>query len=180
MEKKEYKITPLNQTPRSPDELLSGAFNDEIKGRMEAVIECEGPIRESLMYKRVLNSYSLYKNGVLLNGLLTSLSSSLSFPVTLDVGLEKVFHTGEDEDYFRPTPLGETRYSYQIPDREGTNAILYILENGDKHSYTRSELYRLFMAEMGYLRSGDRIEELFGNALKDERIKRSGNGRIIK
>lgn len=180
MEKKEYRIATLAETPRTPDELLSGTFNDEIKERMETVIRIEGPVRESLLYKRVLNSYSLYKNGSLLNELLTSLSSSLSYPVTVDIGAEKVFHTGEDEDYFRPTPLGETRYSYQIPDWEGANAILYILATGDRSSYTKSELYRLFMAEMGYQRSGDRIEELFQNALKDERIKRSGNGRIIK
>ncbi len=72
------------------------------------------------------------------------------------------------------------RYSYQIPEKEAANAILYILEKGDKNSYTKSTLYRLFLSEMEYLKSGDRIVELFNAALMDERIKISGNGRIIK
>jgi hypothetical protein len=33
---------------------------------------------------------------------------------------------------------------------------------------------------MGYLRSGDQLERLFEGALLDPRIRRSGNGRILK
>lgn len=180
MEKKEYTFTVLEDKPLTDRELLSGAYDEEILKRMERVVRTEGPVRESLLYKRVLNSFSLHRNGALINALLTTLSSTLQFPVTTDLSGEKVFHTGGDEDYFRPTPDGKIRYSYQIPDIEGANAVLYILGNGVKASYTKSELYSLFKAELGYLKSGDRLEELFGNALRDGRIKRSGNGRILK
>ena len=179
MEKKDYTLTNLEFTPESAEEMLSGAFDDDITARMTKVIETEGPVRESLMFKRVLNSYDLYKNGSRLSVLLSSLSSALPFSVTFDDG-EKVYHTGGVEDYFRPTPLSEVRYSYQIPYLEGANCILWILENGERNSYTKSALFRIFISEMGYLKSGDQITSLFEGALKDDRIKISGNGRIMR
>ena len=179
MEKKDYTLTGLVFTPESAEEMLSGALDDDILLRMKKVIETEGPVRESLMFKRVLNSYDLYKNGSRLSVLLSSLSERLTFPVTFDDG-EKVYHTGESEDYFRPTPLSEVRYSYQIPYSEGANCILWILENGEGNSYTKSTLFRLFLSEMGYLKSGDQITSLFEGALRDGRIKISGNGRIMR
>ncbi len=179
MEKKDYTLTDLEFTPRSAEEMLSGSLDDDILARMKKVIETEGPVKESLMFKRVLNSYDLYKNGSRLSVLLSSLSSRLEYPVTED-GEEKVYHTGKNEDYFRPTPLSEVRYSYQIPYAEGANCILYILENTDKTSYTKSVLFRLFLSQMGYLKSGDQITSLFEGALRDARIKISGNGRIMR
>ncbi len=180
MEKKEYVVADLKDRVISPEELLSHAYDDDIKKRLEKVISIEGPIKESLLIKRVLNSYSLYKNGSRIEPHLSPILTSLSFPTTVDKDGERVYHTGKSEDYFRPTPLSSVRYSYQIPEKEAANAILYILEKGDKNSYTKSTLYRLFLSEMEYLKSGDRIVELFNAALMDERIKISGNGRIIK
>ncbi len=180
MEKKDYTVTPLEVTPKTSEEMLTRAFDDDILSRMERVIETEGPVRESLLFKRVLNSYDLFKNGSRLNGLLVSLTESLNAPVTTDRDGEKVYHTGKNEDYFRPTPLSEDRYSYQIPHAEAAACILYILENGNKNSYRKNELYRLFIAEMGYLKSGDQIRTLFDGALNDPRIRISGNGRIMK
>ncbi len=180
MEKKEYTITAFEVTPKTSEEMLSGAFDDDILSRMERVIESEGPVKESLMFKRVLNSYDLFKNGSRLNGLLVSVTERLDVPVTTDSDGEKVYHTGKSEDCFRPTPLSEERYSYQIPHAEAANCILYILENGEKNSYRKGELYRLFISEMGYLKSGDQIRSLFEGALNDPRIRISGNGRIMK
>lgn len=179
MEKREYKVTVLEERALFSSELLSGAHNDDIVKRMKEIIAVEGPIRESLLYKRVLNSYSLYKNGSLLNDLLLSLTASFD-NTTMDENGERVYHTGKDESYFRPTPDSSVRYSYQIPYVEGANAILYILENGNKSSYTKSELLRLFISQMGYQKNGDKIEELFSYALQDPRIRKSGNGRIVK
>lgn len=179
MEKREYTVTELDIKPLSSHDLLSGAYNDDILRRMKKVISVEGPLKESLLYKRVLNSYSLYKNGSLLSALLSSLSASFG-NTSIDRDGEKVFHTEGAEDYFRATPDGDIRYSYQIPSLEGANAVLYILEKTVKTSYTKSELKRLFLSEMGYSKTGDRIEELFEASLRDNRIRKSGNGRILK
>lgn len=179
MEKREYTVTELDIKPLSSHDLVSGAYNDDILKRMKKVITVEGPVKESLLYKRVLNSYSLYKNGALLSALLSSLSASFG-NTSIDWDGEKVFHTEGGENYFRATPDGDIRYSYQIPSLEGANAVLYILEKGVKTSYTKSELKRLFLSEMGYSKTGDRIEELFEASLCDSRIRKSGNGRILK
>lgn len=180
MEKKEYTVTELEVKTLTPDEILSEAFDSEIARRMKEVIATESPIKESLLIKRVLSSLSIYKNGSRIDAHLSPLLSSLNFPSTIDRDGERVYHTGVDEEYFRPTPDSAIRYSYQIPSSEVANAILYILEKGNKNSYTKSELYRLFLSQMEYLKSGERLLELYEAALKDERIKISGNGRIIK
>lgn len=178
MEKRDYTKAELDYSPRTTEELT--ASPGDVLERMRKTIEAEGPIRESLLIKRVLNSYDLYRNGSTLSPFLSDILSRIGTPVTVDGDGGRVFHTGGNEDYFRPTPDGDTRYSYQIPYSEAANCLIYIMENGEKNSYTKSELYRLFLSEMGYLRSGDQIEKLFDGALADPRIRRSGNGRILK
>lgn len=180
MEKKEYTVAELENKTLTTDDVLSGAFDEDIKERMNRVIAVEAPIKESLLIKRVLNSLSIYKNGSRIDNHLAPILLSLNFNTSLDKDGERVYHTGKNEDYFRPTADSAVRYSYQIPSSEAANAILYILENGDKNSYTKSELYRLFLSQMEYLKSGERIVELYNAALTDKRIKISGNGRIIR
>ena len=180
MEKRIYKVAEIEETRKEAEELLSRSLDDEIKERMKAVIEAEAPIRKALLYKRALNSFGLQKVGSRLLSLFEELSLTLSFPTTLDGDGEVVFHKEEKEDFFRPSPSSALRYSYQIPHQEGAACILYILETGDKPSLTKGELYRLFLSEMGWDKSGRAIEELFSYALKDKRIKRSGNGRFLK
>lgn len=180
MEKREYIVTKLEIMTLSPENLLSGEFDNEIKKRMEEVIETEAPLRESILLKRVLNSFFLYKLGSRLNKHFIALENELDAIKTTDCCGEIVFHNGKNEDFFRPTPIAEVRYSYQIPTAEASNALIYIIENSTKNSFTKNELLRLFINEMGWEKNGDKIEALFSDALKDERIKRSRNGRIIK
>ncbi len=178
MEKRDYTKTELEYAPRTTEEFE--ASRDDVLERIRKTIEVEGPIRESLLVKRVLNSCNLYRNGSTLSSFLSSLLDGIGTPVTVGECGERVFHTGGNEDYFRPTPDSGIRYSYQIPFSEAANCLIYIMENGEKNSYTKKELYRLFLCEMEYLRSGDQIEKLFEGALADPRIRRSGNGRILK
>ena len=180
MEKREYKMAELQTMERSSEELLSGEWNDEILDRMEKVIAAEAPIRRSLLYKRVINSFALQKLGSRLLPLFDSISASLANPVSEDRDGESVFHKEMDESYFRPTPDSRVRYSYQIPHAEAASALLYILSSSDKASWTRSELYSAFLSVMLWEKSGRAIEELYCHALLDPRIRRSGNGRILK
>ena len=53
-------------------------------------------------------------------------------------------------------------------------------ESLEKQSWTRSQLYKEVIREMEGEKSGNAIEKLFSAALSDGRIKRSGNGRILK
>lgn len=178
--KETYEKALFDTMNLDSDTLLSGTYNGTIEERMKETIAIEGPIRKSLLYKRVLNSFSLQKVGSRLLSLFDSISSTLTEEVTKDEDGEEVFHSSKEEDFFRPSPSSDDRYSYQIPHREAANTIIYILENSDRNSWNKSDLYRSFISEMGWEKSGRAIEELFGYALKDKRIRRSGNGRILK
>lgn len=180
IEKKPYVRVNLPLTPKESNDLLSLSFNDEIKERMEKTIEVEAPIRRTLLYKRVINSFGLLKVGSRLLSLFDSISSELSNAISEDYDGETVFHSTEDEDFFRPSPDSEDRYSYQIPSSEAASCLLYVMDNTEKQSLTKSQLYREFICEMGWEKSGNAIEKLFSTALQDNRIKRSGNGRILK
>ena len=180
IEKKPYIRVNLPFTQKESKNLLSLSFNEEIKERMEKTIEKEAPIRRTLLYKRVINSFGILKVGSRLLSLFDSISSELTNRTSEDYDGETVFHATEDEDFFRPSPESDDRYSYQIPSREAASCILYILENSEKQSLTKSQLYKEFIKEMEWEKSGNAIEKLFSAALSDGRIKRSGNGRILK
>lgn len=175
IEKKEYKVANLEIVDKTPEELLSGCMNEEIKRRMISVIECEAPIKESLLFKRTINSFNLEKVGSRLAELFTNIESLLLYKCTDDFG-EKVFHKEVNENFFRPTPDASIRYSYQIPTIEAANAIILILSKSDNKPY-KKDIAPLFLEEMGWLKMGYRVNELFENALKDERIIKSKNGR---
>ena len=150
IEKKPYVRVNLPLTPKESNDLLSLSFNDEIKERMEKTIEVEAPIRRTLLYKRVINSFGLLKVGSRLLSLFDSISSELSNAISEDYDGETVFHSTEDEDFFRPSPDSEDRYSYQIPSSEAASCLLYVMDNTEKQSLTKSQLYREFIKEMGW------------------------------
>ena len=176
IEKKEYRIAELVTITASPEAIISGSMNDEIKDRMLKTIETEAPILESLLFKRVINSMSLKKAGSRILPVLDMIASSLDVRITDDDG-ERVFHRDGDDGCFRPTPDSTIRYSYQIPTEEAVRCLEYILER-EGRIITKSELSRLFKAELGYDRMGAQVEALFRKAAKSPSLKRTGNGRF--
>ena len=180
IEKREYIATELEEKLSSPEMIISRSLDDEIKNRMIAVIETEAPIREELLFKRVINSLGLVKLGSRLSEVFLDIASTLEYETSAE-NCKLVYHKDvKNENYFRPTPDSIIRYSYQIPFSEGANCILYILENSSSSSYTKSALRKLFLKEMNYQKCGAKVDELYKFALLDPRIKISGNGRILK
>lgn len=177
-EKRDYTITELSVISVTPEEIISGAMNEEIKARMMRTIETEGPILESLLYKRVITSLSLKKIGSRILPVFDAIASSLPVQITDDSG-ERLFHRENEDNSFRPTPESEIRYSYQIPTEEAVSCLEYIIEHAEK-TVTKSELEKMFKAEMGYDRLGSQVEALFKRAVKSPRLKRTGNGRFMK
>lgn len=176
--KAEYKEACLDIRTTTPDEIISRSIDDEISSRMSAIIQSEAPIREALLFKRVINSLSLEKVGSRILPVFQDIASSIEYTKTEEDG-ECVYHYG-DEDFFRPTPDSKVRYSYQIPYTEGANCILYIVENSEKETFSKSEMKKLFLEQLEYQKCGSQVEKLFANSLKDERIQITRNGRIKK
>ena len=175
-EKKEYAVVQLSVIEATPEAIISGALDDEIRERMLQTVETEAPILESLLYKRVINSMSLRKIGSRILPVFDRIASSLPVRITSDDG-ERVFHKENEEECFRPTPDSAVRYSYQIPAEEAVYCLQYILEK-EGRIITKSELSRLFKAELGYDRMGAQVDALFRKAAKSPLLKRTGNGRF--
>lgn len=178
-EKRAYEKCVLEEKKLSAEELLSGAYDEEIRSRMLAVIDIESPITEELLCKRVLQSFSLSKLGCRLEEHFRPIIESLPARHTEAEG-ESVFWKDEAEiSYFR-TSTSELRYSYQIPIEEAVNAILKALEETDR-KLTKSELIQAFSDNFDYQKKGSQIQLLFKKALaqgvKSGKIKVSGNYR---
>ena len=182
IEKREYIVTPLEKIKLSPDDLLSHQFDEEIKERMLKVNQIEGPICEHLLFKRVLNSFSLEKLGSRLEPLFLSLISTLSINNYLEDN-EKIYYPSNIilSSFFRPCSEKE-RYSYQIPYSEAAAVIVYILENSNK-SFYKGKLLDSFAFELNYQRKGAQVVKLFESSLEyaiaNNMIKESGNHKIL-
>lgn len=174
IERREYRIASLQTMAAVPEMVISGALDDEIRARMCTVIETEAPIREALLFKRVIYSLSMKKVGSRIEPVFSRIAESLPYEKSEEDG-EKVFHFG-DESFFR-TSIDSDRYSYQIPIEEAANCILYIIER-EGRILTKSALRRLFQKELGYEKLGSQIDRLFERAARSPRIKRTGNGRF--
>ncbi len=175
-EKKDYRTAELNVIAASPEAIISGSMDEEIRERMMLTIEAEGPILESLLYKRVINSMSLKKIGSRILPVFDRVASELPVRITYD-DKERVFHAENEEDVFRPTPDSSVRYSYQIPTEEAVCCLRYILQR-ENRIITKTELSKLFKAELGYDRMGSQVDALFKKAAKSPELKRTGNGRF--
>lgn len=174
IERREYRIASLQTMAAVPEMVISGALDDAIRARMCTVIETEAPIREALLFKRVIYSLSMKKVGSRIEPVFSRIAESLPYEKSEEDG-EKVFHFG-DESFFR-TSIDSDRYSYQIPIEEAANCILYIIER-EGRILTKSALRRLFQKELGYEKLGSQIDRLFERAARSPRIKRTGNGRF--
>ena len=156
-----------------------------ISSRLKKVILTEAPITESLLKKRVANSYGIMRIGSIVDALLDEgialLSGDKEITAVDECG-ERTFHKKGEEDVFRPTPdePEKTRYSYQIPPSEGALVLEYIALDGK--SWTKKALSESFKVELGYKKKGSQVEKLFLKslqlAMESGKLTRLGNGRI--
>ncbi len=156
-----------------------------ISSRLKKVILTEAPITESLLKKRVANSYGIMRIGSIVDALLDEGIALLSGDeeiTAVDECGERTFHKKGEEDVFRPTPdePEKTRYSYQIPPSEGALVLEYIALDGK--SWTKKALSESFKVELGYKKKGSQVEKLFLKslqlAMESGKLTRLGNGRI--
>lgn len=157
----------------------------EISSRLKKVILTEAPITESLLKKRVANSYGIMRIGSIVDALLDegiALLSGEEEIMAVDECGERTFHKKGEEDVFRPTPdePEKTRYSYQIPPSEGALVLEYIALDGK--NWTKKALSESFKVELGYKKKGSQVEKLFLKslqlAMESGKLTRLGNGRI--
>lgn len=163
-EKKKYTTCILETTPLKSEELQSGGHDDEMKRRIALCIEVEGPITRALLQKRVLNSFGLFRAGWRLEDHFDEVLNSFSRQLEVEEGVE-VYHpaSGHAAPFFRPSTK-DIRFSHQIPPSEGAAAIKAALEE-DGGRLKKAELYRCFLVQLGYSKSGSDLQQLFNKSL---------------
>lgn len=186
IEKREYQKALLEEKHVDSQEFLKGDYNEDAKERIVRIIDAEAPITNSLLSKRLINSYGILRLGSLLNDMYESIIKELETEERIKSEIvcgEKEFYKEESCNYFRPTPDDpeEIRYSYQIPVTEALNVIIYVLENSGK-KLKKKEILELFSKELEYLRKGSQVVSLFNKAFdfgkKKGVIKTSSSGKF--
>lgn len=170
-------ILPLTKTTSA--DLVSSTFDEEILTRMARTIETESPVRESILFKRVVNSFGLAKIGARILARFRLIADKAERTITMD-GDEKVYWNDLPKALcYRPCSE-DVRYSYQIPWAEGAVAIQSLLET--KRTFTKNALLQAFSEAFGYKRKGAQVSAFFEGSLKagieNGSFQRLKNGRF--
>lgn len=172
-----YKGIVLKETPMSADQMLNYHIN-EIGQRMTQIVEYEGPICESFLYRKIVQSFGVARLGSRIRSKLAQVARDNGIGVSKPDSGKVFWPSGVNPDNyygFRATGENENkRDAKDVPIYEALNAISYILFNDI--SVEEEELVREAAKLMGYARVGTGVAALFEKALNLGRK----NGRLIK
>ena len=179
-----YTGSRLPVTPMTPE-----AFADPVQGsrrliaeRIRTVLEQEGPISESLLTRRVVQSFAISRAGSRIQMYLAELYRSMKLRTTLQGG--ERFYWREDQDPrayagFRANGEGDgKREPRDIPVQEAANAVCLALE--EQFSLPEGDLIRAAANLMGFSRMGTAVNALFLGAVtwawEAGRIRKTDSG----
>lgn len=174
-----YRPWPIGeQAPLDLETILSGSLDEELVRRVRAIVEAEAPVTRGLLLKRLVNSCGMAKVGRRLEERFSIVLSNSGLAEADEEGVIVYHSNSEDREVYRP--LGEEgRYSEQIPPSEALNCVVHCLSEAGR-KVRRGQLYRDFLARLGYSKSGSDLAELYSRALalgeKCGRIQASANG----
>ena len=179
-----YQSTNLPVSYLSADDYIDPYWGNhiEVKKRVLVVLETESPISESLLTRRVVQSFSIARSGSRIQQYMASVYKEMNLRYTVQNG-EKFFwkNTQDSHSYtgFRANGTGENRRdSKDIPIQEAANAVCRALE--EQFSLSQEDLVRASANLMGISRIGSSVNALFieaiGWAEQTKRIKKTENG----
>lgn len=191
MKRMNYTETVLETVPITPEQFIGGEMDDDIRSRIETIVETEGPVMQAVLAKRLINSYGMQQLGRRLREKFEALLSEMAFPTTTQaegtVYWQRNAASRRDQYAFGYTGYrycdeDSKRYSYQIPVCEVVNALVDALEQSDMRFVPKNALFAKTAQLMGYQRKGASVRAILDEALNEGfsagRIIRSGNGRI--
>ncbi|MDY4609034.1 MAG: DUF3320 domain-containing protein [Sphaerochaetaceae bacterium] len=191
MKRMNYTETVLETVPITPEQFIGGELDDDIRARIETIVDAEGPVMQAVLAKRLINSYGMQQLGRRLREKFEALLAGMNFPTTTQAegtvywqrdagsrsGRYAFGYTGYrycDEDC--------KRYSYQIPVCEVVYALVDALEQCDMRFIPKNALFAKAAQLLGYQRKGASVRAILDEALNEGlatgMLIRSGNGRI--
>jgi hypothetical protein len=180
-----YKPVELRSTTMSADDFITPytGHKTEIIGKVLTTLVAEAPIAESLLMRRVVQSYGIARSGSRIQMFMRGIFRYMAMKTTIQNG-EKIYWSAQQDPatYRDFRANGDTieskRDAKEIPVQEAANAICRALE--DLISAPEEDLIRAAANLMGISRVGNAVYALFLDAIelahKEGRIQKSDNG----
>lgn len=182
-----YQAAVLSCAQISANDFVAcgGRQRREILNRIQEVLRVESPVSESLLTRRVIQSYSIARSGKRIQQFMAQLYASLGMRETTQAGERFFWSEGQDPLTYRSLRTngeGDARRSAkEIPVQEAANAVCRALE--EQFSLPQEDLIRAAANLMGFTRMGGAVRSLFEEAIlsaeREGRIQKSGNGNWV-
>ena len=180
-----YEPANLQAETLSPEEFIRPIYAGRIQEKIRCVIEQEAPVCETLLVRRVVQSFGISRTGNRIQSRMAQILSSMGLNCTKEDGQQVFWKAGQKpENYtgFRTSGVeAARREAREVPVREASNAICRVLD--EQVSLLEEDLIREAARLMGYNRLGSVVTQLFQNAIlcakRQGQIELAANGNWI-
>ncbi len=180
-----YAPTELTAEPMSSEAFLQTTNNYGIMLKITEVLSFEAPVSESVLMRRVVQSYGITRITARLQSKLKLILSSMGLTTTTQNDETFYWDMHQRPDlypYYRISGADENKRDVKdVPVQEAANAICQVLL--DQFSLSEEDLVREAARLMGYSRTTANVISVFSQAIQyaaeQERIQMSGPDRWI-
>lgn len=180
-----YEPTALQEEMVSPEDFIQPIYTRRIWEKIQRVIDKESPVCESLLTRRVVQSFGIARTGSRIQGRMTQILGGMDLNRTSEDGQIVFWRASQmPEHYIEFRASGSEkarREARDVPVREAANAICRVLD--EQISLLEDDLIREAAKLMGYNRLGSVVTELFHKAIlsakRQGRIEIASNGNWI-
>ena len=180
-----YAPTVLTPEPMSSEMFLQSSSNYSIVLKTTEVLSFEAPVSESVLMRRVLQSYGITRIGARIQAKMKQILASMGLTTTTQNGETFYWDLHQSPDlypYYRISGSDENKRDVKdVPVQEAANAICQALL--DQFSLSEEDLIRESAKLMGYSRTTANVIAVFSEAIRyaadQERIEMSGPDRWI-
>lgn len=180
-----YEPASLKEETLSAEDFIQPMHRNRIKEKIQRVIMMEAPVCESLLIRRVVQSFGITRAGSRIQTHMMQVLNSGNFASVKSDGQHIYWRTKQELELyigFRASGTGAAkREARDVPVQEASNAICRVLY--EQISLLEDDLIREAARLMGYTRSGSIVSELFHKAIlcakQQGRIEVSSNGNWV-
>ena len=180
-----YAPTVLTPEPMSSEMFLQSSSNYSIVLKTTEVLSFEAPVSESVLMRRVLQSYGITRIGARIQAKMKQILASMGLTTTTQNSETFYWDLHQSPDlypYYRISGSDENKRDVKdVPVQEAANAICQVLL--DQFSLSEEDLIRESAKLMGYSRTTANVIAVFSEAIRyaadQERIQMSGPDRWI-
>ncbi|MBD5101353.1 MAG: DUF3320 domain-containing protein [Subdoligranulum sp.] len=131
----------------------------EIRSKLQLVIQAEAPVSQSMLSRRVVQSYGIARAGSRIQGHLNTILREMELPTTVQENMVFYWRNDQDPDAyagFRVSSDGDNRRDVRdVPLQEIANAVYTVLH--EQISMGREDLLRETAGKLGYTRLGNNV-----------------------